>query len=52
MLQTYNLTTIVNFPTRLQGLSSTMIDNIFLDTSKTLNYTVLPFGFREKTSTE
>jgi hypothetical protein len=43
MLQTYNLTAIVNFPTRLQGMSSTMIDNIFLDTSKTSNYTVLPF---------
>lgn len=43
MLQTYNLTAIVNFPTRLQGMSSTMIDNIFLDTSKTLKYTVLPF---------
>ena len=43
MLQTYNLNAIVNFPTRLQGMSSTMIDNIFLDTSKTLKYTVLPF---------
>ena len=38
-----NLTTIVTFPTRLQGISSTMIDNIFLDNSKISNYTVLPF---------
>jgi len=37
------ITAIVNFPTRLQGMSSTMIDNIFLDTSKTLKHTVLPF---------
>jgi hypothetical protein len=43
MLQMYNLTAIVNFATRLQGVSSTMIENIILDTSKTSNYTVLPF---------
>jgi len=30
MLQTYNLTATVNFPTRIQGRSSTLIDNIFL----------------------
>ena len=29
MLLTYNLTTIVTFPTRPQGTSSTIIDNIF-----------------------
>ena len=27
----------------MQGISSTMIDNIFLDTLKTPNYTVSPF---------
>ena len=42
MLQTYNLTAIVYFPTRLKGRSSTMIDNIFLDTLKISTYTVLP----------
>ena len=31
VLQTYNLTAIVNFPTRSQGNSSTMIGNIFID---------------------
>ena len=34
MLLMYNLTTIVTFPTRPQGTSSTMIDNIFLENSK------------------
>jgi hypothetical protein len=43
MLQMYNLTAIVHFPTRSQGMSSTMIDNIFLDTLKISTYTVLPF---------
>ena len=43
MLQTYNLTAIVHFPTRLQGMSSTIIDNIFIDTSKMSTYAVLPF---------
>jgi hypothetical protein len=43
VLQTYNLTAIVNFPTRSQGIFSTMIDNIFIDNSKFSNYTVLPF---------
>jgi exonuclease III len=38
VLQTYNLTAIVTFPTRSQGISSTAIDNIFIDTSKILNY--------------
>ena len=42
MLQTYNLTAIVNFPTRLQGVSSTTIDNIFIDNLKFSNYTVFP----------
>ena len=34
MLQTYNLTAIINFPTRSQGVSSTTIDNIFIDNLK------------------
>ena len=43
MLQTYNLTAIVTFPTRSQGTSSTTIDNIFIDNSKIPNYTDSPF---------
>ena len=31
MLSCYNLSTIVDFPTRIQTLSSTAIDNIFTD---------------------
>ena len=43
VLKTYNLTAIVTFPTRSQGISSTMIDNIFIDNSKISNYTISPF---------
>ena len=43
MLQMYNVTAIVYFPTRLKGRSSIMIDNIFLDTLKISIYTVLHF---------
>jgi hypothetical protein len=42
LLQTYNLTAIVTFPTRSQGTSRTTIDNIFIDNSKIPNYTVSP----------
>jgi len=44
VLQTYNLTAIVNFLTRSQGNSNTTIDNIFIDNSKISNYTVSPFN--------
>jgi exonuclease III len=43
VLQTYNLTAIVTFPIRSQGISSTTIDNIFIDNSEVSNYTVFPF---------
>jgi hypothetical protein len=43
LLQTYNLTAIVTFPTRSQGISNTTTDNIFIDNSKISNYTVSPF---------
>jgi hypothetical protein len=43
VLQTNNLTAIVTFPTRSQGISNSTIDNIFLDNSKITNYTVTPF---------
>jgi len=42
MLLTYNLVSIVHFPTRTQGSSSTAIDNIFLDTNTFPNYTISP----------
>lgn len=42
MLQSYNLSPLVQFPTRTQNQSSTTIDNIFLDTTKITNYNVGP----------
>jgi len=42
MLLTYGLASIVHFPTRSQGLSSTAIDNIFIDTNQFMNYIVSP----------
>ena len=42
ILLTYNLTGIVQFPTRTQSQSSTAIDNIFLDTCNITNYTIPP----------
>jgi len=39
VLQTYNLTAIVTFPTRCQGTFSTMID----DNTKIPKYTISPF---------
>jgi exonuclease III len=42
LLKTYNLTSVVNFPTRIQKNSASAIDNIFIDTSKTVNYSVCP----------
>ena len=39
---TYNLSTIVYFPTRSQGYSKTAIGNIFIDTYKFINFTVSP----------
>ena len=42
ILLTYNLISIINFPTRLQNTSSTAIDNIFIDVSQFESYTVTP----------
>ena len=42
LLKTYNLTSVVNFLTQIQKNSTTAIDNIFIDTSKTGNYSVSP----------
>jgi hypothetical protein len=43
VVQTCNITAVVNLPTRSQGISSTTIDNIFIDNNKISNYTVSPF---------
>jgi hypothetical protein len=42
LLQPFNLTSIVTFPTRIQNKSVTTIDNIFIDTSRFKEYTVIP----------
>jgi hypothetical protein len=42
ILLSYNLISIINFPTRVQNLSSTAIDNIFIYVSQFGNYTVTP----------
>lgn len=42
LLATFNLTSVINFPTRVQNEVATAIDNIFLDVSKNNNYNVYP----------
>ena len=42
LLKTYNLTSVVKFPTRTQKHSTTAIDNIFIDTSKMGDYSICP----------
>jgi len=42
LLKTYNLTSVVNFPTRTYKHSATAIDNIFNDISKMGNYSICP----------
>lgn len=42
LLLSYNLPSIVNFPTRTQNKSSTAIDNIFIDTYKITDCTFSP----------
>jgi hypothetical protein len=41
MLHSYNLTSLVHFPTRIQNESSTVVDSIFIDTPKINDYTIL-----------
>jgi hypothetical protein len=40
----YNLTGIVDFPTRISHTSATCIDNIFIDISRLEDYSVIPFS--------
>jgi len=42
LLLSYNLTSIINFPTRVQNTTATAIDNIFIDVSQFESYTVTP----------
>jgi len=40
LLLSYNLINIINFPTRIQNISPTAIDNIFMNVSEFESYTV------------
>jgi exonuclease III len=42
LLHSFNLTSIVTFPTRIHNKSVTTIDNIFIDTSRFKDYTIIP----------
>ena len=42
LLASYELYSIVGFPTRISNTSSTAIDNIFIDILKNTNYTITP----------
>ena len=42
LLASYNLSTAVNFPTRITKNTSTAIDNIFIDKTKNSDYTIEP----------
>jgi hypothetical protein len=42
ILATFDLTSTVFFPTRMQNDVATAIDNIFIDVSKNINYSIYP----------
>jgi hypothetical protein len=42
LLKTFNLESIVNFPTRIRGNSATAIDNIFIDIMRREDYSMIP----------
>ena len=42
LLMSYNLVSTVNFPTRIHNNSSSIIDNIFMDSSRFEKYTIFP----------
>ena len=42
LLASYNLYSVIDFPTRISSCSSTAIDNIFIDTFKNSEFTVKP----------
>jgi len=43
-LASFNLDSAVNFPTRINSKSSTIIDNVFIDKSKNHNYSIIPIS--------
>ena len=43
LLLIYNLTGIVNFPSRINNTSASAIDNIFIDISRFEDFSVFPF---------
>jgi hypothetical protein len=49
ILKTYNLVSIIHFPTKITNKSRTIIDNIFLDTTKIINFEThsLPNGLSD-----
>jgi hypothetical protein len=44
LLKTFNLVTVVTFPTRICGHTSTSIDNVFIDTTRFNNFIVSPIN--------
>jgi hypothetical protein len=42
LLQTFNLFSVVHFPTRICSTTQTLVDNIFIDTTKIDNYNTIP----------
>jgi hypothetical protein len=42
LLASYNLSTVVDFPTRITKTTSTTTDNIFMDKAKNYSYTIEP----------
>jgi len=44
LLQSFNLTSIITFPTRVHNKSITIIDNIFIDHSRFEEYSVIPIS--------
>ena len=44
LLLSFNITSIISFPTRVQNTSATAIDNIFLDSTRLKEHTVIPIS--------
>lgn len=42
LMKAFNLQSVIKFPTRIQGNSQTLIDNIFIDSSKNIQFSVNP----------
>ena len=44
LLTSYSLYSIIDFPTRIHNNSNTMIDNVFINTYKNVNYSAYPLS--------